>query len=235
MIKKKFIKILYSLMLLLLVILTSYSLSKYINQKYKVIKINMDIKEGMSLIENANEDKTLEYYKKYYSNEDIVGTLKIYETDVDTLLVKAPNNEYYLNHSLEKKYSDIGSIYIDYRVNLNSKQINIYGHSSQVYNVMFNELHKYLDEEYYDDHKYIELWDGEQIYIYEIFSVQIVTNDYEHMSVAPSNWENHINKLNMSIYNTGARATEQDDVLVIQTCNYNPANSFLIINAKKSF
>ena len=162
-----------------------------------------------------------------------MGSLKIEGTGIETLLVKANDNEYYLNHSIRNEYDIIGSIFVDYRTDLNSKQINIYGHNSNVYDVIFKKLENYLDNKYYSDHKYIELWDGDKKSIYEIFSVQIVSNDYEHYDVDTDDWENHINTLNNSIYEIKNKATPKDEILVIQTCLYNPTNSLLLINAKK--
>lgn len=206
----------------------------YILFNIKKNKISNDIKKEISVIKNIEKDNNnLEYYRTYYSNNDIVGSLNIEGTSINTLLVKGKDNEYYLNHSIKKEYDIIGSIYVDYRVNLNSKQINIYGHNSNVYDVMFKELENYKDREYYLNHKYIILWDGDNKNKYEIFSVQIVTNDYEHIDVNPTNWTNHINKLKKSIYETNVNVNEQDYILVIQTCLYEPINSLLIINAKK--
>ena len=60
-----------------------------------------------------------------------------------------------------------------------------------LYYVIFKKLENYLDNKYYSDHKYIELWDGDKKSIYEIFSVQIVSNDYEHYDVDADDWIKH--------------------------------------------
>jgi sortase B len=229
---KKVIKTLYSLLVIVFIALSAYSLYRYINQEKENKNIKNNIKEEVSLIQ---ETLPLEYYKKYYLNEDIVGSLKIDGTNIDTLLVKATDNNYYLNHNLKKEYDEIGSIFVDYRVDLDSKQINIYGHNSNVYDVMFKELEKYLSKDFYENHKYITIWNGNKTIVYEIFSVQVITNNYEYMNVDSTDWDKHIEELNKSLYKTNITATTKDDILVIQTCNYNPINSFLIINSKKIF
>ena len=181
----------------------------------------------------TNSLKNLDYYKNYYSNDDIVGTLKISGTKINTLLVQGSDNEYYLNHTISKKKSVAGSIYVDYRTNLDAKQINIYGHNSKTVNVMFKELEKYRNKDFYENHKTIELYDGTKTSIYEIFSVQIVIDDYEHMDVEAQDRKSHLEKLSNGLYETGIITNEEDDVLVLQTCTYTPKNSFIIINAKK--
>ena len=212
-----------------------YSVGNSIVMQYKKYQVSSEIEQVVALMKDTNTTSkhSLDYYKKYYQNDNIVGSLKIEGTGIETLLVKGNDNEYYLNHSIRNEYDIIGSIFVDYRTDLNSKQINIYGHNSNVYDVIFKKLENYLDNKYYSDHKYIELWDGDKKSIYEIFSVQIVTDDYEHMDVFPQNRKSHLEKLSNGLYETGIITNEEDDVLVLQTCTYTPKNSFIIINAKK--
>lgn len=235
--KKKILMTVFDLILFVVLVVSIFLSYNYVNFQLKKKQIEDSMSEELAVLhENINENEpkyTLDYYKNYYHNDDIVGRLKIYNTGIDTLIVQSTNNEYYLNHTLEKKYDDRGSIFVDYRTNLSSKQINIYGHNSNVYNLMFRELENYLDDQYYEKHKYIELWDGIGTRIYEIFSIQIVTSNYEHMNINASNWSKHISKLNNSIYDTQKIATAEDEILVIQTCLYNPVNSLLLIIAKE--
>lgn len=205
-------------------------MNKVANEKNVTMQISNKNEEKIT---KTNTLKDLDYYKSYYSNNDIVGTLKISGTKINTLLVQGKDNDYYLNHTISKKKSAVGSIYVDYRTNLNAKQINIYGHNSKAVKLMFNELEKYRSKDFYESHKTIELYDGTKTSIYEIFSVQIVTDDYEHMNVYPQDWNEHLKKLSNGLYETGIITSEEDDVLVLQTCTYTPKNSFIIINAKK--
>ena len=176
----------------------------------------------------AKEVNDLIYFKEYFSNNDIIGSLKIKDTNINTLLVKGIDNKYYLNHSIYKEKDIKGSIFVDYRTNLNSSQINIYGHNSKKYNLMFKELEKYKDKSFYDKHKIIELWDGINTYKYEIFSVKIVNKNSSHMNINNKD----IKELNKSIYNTGITANKEDKILILQTCNYKPKNTYLLVIAK---
>lgn len=178
------------------------------------------------------ESKTISdliYFKDYFSNNDIIGSLKIKGTKINTLLVKGIDNKYYLNHSIYKEKDIKGSIFIDYRTHLNSNQINIYGHNSKKYNLMFKELEKYKDKEFYNKHKIIEIKDGKNTHKYEIFSVKIVNKNSNHMDI---NNKNYIKELNKSIYDTGVSANKDDKILILQTCNYKPKNTYILIIAK---
>ena len=216
---KKNVEKILNILIIILVIFLSYMLIDNRND---------------SQVEEQNNSKIydLNYYKDYYLNEDIIGSLKINDTKIDTLLVKSNNNEYYLNHSINKEYDIKGSIFVDYRTNLNSKQINIYGHNSKEYDLPFKELEKYKDKLFYDNHKMIEIWNGKEVINYEIFSVQIVANNSEHMNIN-GNDENHLEKLSNSIYNTGIVASMVDQILILQTCNYNPKNAYILVIAKR--
>jgi len=178
----------------------------------------------------AKEVNDLIYFKEYFSNNDIVGLLKIKGTNINTLLVKGKDNKYYLNHSIYKEEDIKGSIFVDYRTNLNSNQINIYGHNSKKYSLMFKELEKYKDKNFYDKHKIVEIWDGINTYKYEIFSVKIVKKNSNHIDI--NNKEKNIKELSKSIYNTGVSANKDDKILILQTCNYKPKNTYILIIAK---
>lgn len=229
---RKIFNCIYVVVILLSIMFTL----EYLNLLYEKNQVYEKEQEEKNVIKISKEDETkydLDYFRNYYSNDDIIGSIKIDGTKIDNLIVKTTNNKYYLNHSLKKEYNERGSIFLDYRVDLNSKQLNIYGHNSNLYDLPFKELEKYLDKEFYNSHKYVEIWNGEETIYFEIFSVQIVTNNYEHMNLFPSNLEPHLNKLNESIYNTGLKATIDDQILVLQTCSYNPKNSLIIVNSKK--
>ena len=233
---KRVLQKIFNCIYVLVILLSIMFTYQYINLLHKKNLVYEKEQEEKSVIEISKEDEAkydLNYFRNYYSNNDIIGSIKINGTKIDNLIVKTTNNKYYLNHSLRKEYDERGSIFLDYRTNLNSKQLNIYGHNSNVYDLPFKELEKYLDKEFYNSHKYVEIWNGEETIYYEIFSVQIVTNDYEHMNLFPSNLEPHLNKLNESIYDTGVKATIDDQILVLQTCSYNPKNSLIIVNSKK--
>lgn len=232
---KKVLHIIFNCIYFVVLILCIVFTMDYINLLYEKRLVYEKQQEEENIIELSSKkaEYDLDYLKHYYNNNDIIGAIKIEGTKINNLIVKSTNNKYYLNHSLNKEYDERGSIFIDYRVDLNSKQINIYGHNSNVFELPFKELEKYLDKEFYNSHKYVEIYDGSKKNYYEIFSVQIVTQDYEHMNIFPNDLQNHVNQLNESIYKTSTKATIDDEILVLQICGYNPKGSLIIINSKK--
>lgn len=232
---KKVLHIIFNCIYFVVLILCIVFTMDYINLLYEKRLVYEKQQEEVNIIELSSKktEYDLDYLRSYYNNNDIIGAIKIEGTKINNLIVKSTDNKYYLNHALNKEYDERASIFIDYRVDLNSKQINIYGHNSNVFELPFKELEKYLNKEFYNSHKYVEIYNGSKKIIYEIFSVQIVTQDYEHMNIFPNDLQNHVNQLNESIYETSTKATIDDEILVLQTCGYNPKGSLIIINSKK--
>ena len=106
------------------------------------------------------DDKTVKDYinelRSKYDNDDIKGILSIDGLDVSIPVVKGKDNSYYLKHAVTKKKSVIGSVFIDYRNNTTSRQINVYGHNSTKFDPPFKVLEEYLNKDYYEEHKYFE-------------------------------------------------------------------------------
>lgn len=222
-------------------ILLIFSLFSY----FDLTKVKAMNVERFSFNENIDDDSTtnIENTIEQYNNSDIVGNITILNTTFTSSVVKHTDNTYYLSHNLYKKYDKGGAIYLDYRVDLdNSRKILIYGHNSRKINRPFSILENYYDEDYYNQHKYIEIESLNNSYIYEIFSVYIETSDWTYYNLINfSNDEyylNHILELkNKSFYDTKVDATSSDRILILQTCSNNKKyekykNKYLLVVAK---
>lgn len=178
----------------------------------KIIENKIDYKE---MITNLKEE---------YNNQDIVGILKLDSNNLVIPILQSTNNEYYLNHSITKEDSYIGSVFLDYRVNINtSNKLLIYGHSSSKDDTYFNVLENYYEEKYYKKNKYINFITDNEERIYEIFSVYIDTSDFSYMNINfidSSDYLNHIKYLkSKSLYDTNVELSEDDEILILQTCS----------------
>ena len=103
------------------------------------------------VLENYNEISLKEKYDTYrrmYNNEEIVGTITIPGTNINTLFVQTKDNKYYLSHNLQKEKTKLGAAFMDYRNSFEDRQINIYGHNSNKYDVAFKDLKSYLNNDF---------------------------------------------------------------------------------------
>ena len=234
--ENKRIKLFLNIAIIFALVASIISLLLYQKQNYNSHEKEMT--NLISMVEDRkleeNKQNKLKDYQDYYNNDDIIARLSIDGTNLDTLLVQTTNNKFYLNHTLYKTKDIKGSNFIDYRTSLNSKQINIYGHNSRKGNMLFTELEKYLNKDFYKEHKYINLWDGKTTMVYEVASVYIDIKEHEHIIVNPVNRKDHIDKLSQaSIYKTDIDLKEDDDLIILQTCYYKPKNSYLVLVAKR--
>lgn len=170
-----------------------------------------------------------------FNNSDIKGILNIDGLDVNIPIVKGKDNDYYLKHAVTKKKSVIGSVFIDYRNNTNSRQINIYGHNSTKFNPPFKVLEGYLNKDYYNEHKYFEFMVNDETRKYEIFSVIVANKDSseEHMQFSykkDSDWLKHFQRLQKkSKYKINVTVNKDDKIMVLQTCIFGRYHDKLLV------
>ena len=198
-------------------------------------KESVEIKEDISI--KLSPDVDLNAARKDYGNNDIIGRLEIPDL-FNILVVKGSNNEYYLTHSIERKEDIRGSEFMDYRLNVNSKQINIYGHNSrdEKIQVPFLRLEKFLTEDFFLNNPYIIFQYDDGKSFYEIISIKEITTDYEHMNFNTTGDEfvKHIDKLKSnSIFTRDLYYDENSEIIVLQTCSHHINNAYYIITGIK--
>ena len=194
------------------------------------------IYQDISTLSIENNENVVLNYQKEFNNTDIIAELSIENTDLVTPVVKGSDNEYYLNHLLDKSRNSLGSVFLDYRNNVDNRKILIYGHNSENVYTEFHLLENYLNEEYYYNHDDITLKTIDNTYNYKIFSVYIATTNLQHVNLnfTDDEYYEHLNWLKSnSIYDTGVTIEPNSEILVLQTCYFGIDNSYLIIVAKK--
>lgn len=171
---------------------------------------------------DTKQENLVSSLRDEYNNDEIVGVLEIPDV-FKTVIVKHNDNEFYLNHDISKKSSELGSVFMDYRNSLGDKKILIYGHNSTRGNKLpFVYLDKYVKKSYYQKHPYFYFYSDKR-YIYDIFSVYVEDEDFDYVNLDNYNglsYLEHINKLkNKSIYDTGINLSDDSKIMILQTCN----------------
>lgn len=206
---------------------------EYTNTINEVNDSKLDIKK-----EEVSVKDEIDELKKKYNNDEVIAILNI-DDEINTPVAQTNDNQFYLKKSLSLKKSVLGSVFMDYRVNKDSKQINIYGHNSTKYKPPFNTLEGYLKKDYFNEHKNISLKIDNEIKKYEIFSIVLADkkSTEEHMNInykSDSEWLKHFNRLkNRSIYKTNIELNENDKVLVLQTCLFGKYKGKLMVVVAK--
>lgn len=133
---------------------------------YKICAENSEIAEAESL--SAEFDKYSPVidqgntYEKIFSdfipkltqmksvNSDVIGWIYIPSTNINYPLLQGKDNEYYLTHSVNNKYSAAGSVFVDKR-GLNENNNVIYAHNmGRSSNVMFHDITNFADNSYFN-------------------------------------------------------------------------------------
>lgn len=181
---KAILNLVIYIMLLSILLYSGIKIYKWYKDNTNNNEITEKIKETVK-IEDKDENKkeyTIDFSKLKEQNSDTVAWIKVNNTNIEYLVVKAQNNDFYLKHSFDKSNNSAGWIFADYRNKFDGtdKNIIIYGHNMKD-NSMFGSLKSVISEDWYnnEDNKYITLITENEIQIYEVFSVyQIEKEDY---------------------------------------------------------
>lgn len=246
-------KIILNFLIIFFLIGTFFCLYLILNNKNQVSKENKMLEQFIVSVDNnkitnsynndvleiskVSETTKLEEYRKKYNNDEIVGVLSIDKTKINTLLLQTTNNDYYLRRLPNKEKHITGSVFIDYKTKLdNDKNVIIYGHNANNYDIPFRYLRNYLNKDFYLKHKYIDIETDFSVNKYEIFSVYIADNNYLHLKTSfldDEAWLSHLNKLKeKSIYGTNISLSANDSIITLQTCLLKD-DALIVISAKK--
>ena len=242
---KKVIKYIIILLLIAIMLISSYFLCKNLQEDDKQEEIFEEIKVIAEDNNDDNnkeiEDNDINMQKLYEKNSDIVGWIRIYNSNIDYAKMQTKNSpNYYLRKNFYKQYSYLGTPYLSENCDINiSDNLIIYGH--HINNLkMFGELENYRKEEYYNSHKIIKLYTLEEKREYEIISI-FTTNAYtgfKYYNFISSSNENEFNTFvnqckELSFFDIENTAVYGDKLLTLSTCDYSSKNARLVIVAKR--
>lgn len=171
-------------------------------------------------------------------NSDIVAWLRINNTTIDYPVVIGMDNTEYLDKNYKHEFSITGSIFLDYRNNHNfdDDYSIIYGHNMKA-DVMFSDIKKYENPEFFNTHKTGVLYTSNDTYKIEIISNAKVSA-YENKVY---NLISNKNKNNASIieffdknviFKSNIEVNETDKLLLLSTCDETSPNEREVVLAK---
>ena len=224
------------------VFVRNYKSMQEVSQIKEVIDNTISKADEITEQQPTNENN-LQIKNKYIDaltsiNKDVVGYLKVNNTNVDYPVVQSKDNVYYLEHNLYGEYDQNGWIYMDFRntvTNLNDNTI-IYGHNMYYSGVMFGTLHRVQNANRQADPNNLIISFNT---IYETMNWQILsiyaipkTSDYLRVNFdTPTDKMNYINMVkNRSKNDFHIEVNENDKILTLSTCTGN--NARLVIHAK---
>ncbi|MGN0476402.1 MAG: class B sortase [Ruminococcus sp.] len=184
----------------------------------------------------------IDFEKLQKENKDIVGWIRIKDTNIDYPILRAPSSDesYYLHRDYTGSYLYAGSIYME---SCNSSTFTdrdtiLYGHN-MMNGTMFADLHKFEDYSFFKKHKYFYIYTPDSIKKYLIYSAyeyddRHINNSYKHFEDVKMFKEYIDYSLNprsaiVSNVRKDAKVTVEDKLVTLSTCTNNrPENRFLV-------
>ena len=187
------------------------------------------------------------------TNSEIVGWIYLKDTPINYPVLyhkdDDANDQYYLNHSYKKEWSDYGAIFIDYRSKqaTKSKNVILHGHN-MLDGSMFHELVNYSNGlspnlDYYKKHPVVTFNTPDGDAKWKIISVFKTNTLFEHGEFfnymqgtfnSDAEFMNFVYNVRIrSLYNIPVTINENDQLLTLSTCSYEYKNFRTVVVARK--
>lgn len=248
----KWKNIILTIILLLSITTFIYSLKNFINWNKDNIKSEQIINEINDLnvvtetnneetteIINSEEEKPKSIYWSYIKmnlinvdfkelkerNNDTVAWIQVGGTNINYPVVQTKDNSYYLTHSFDKKYTDAGWVFMDYRNDSNNfgKNTIIYAHARKD-RTMFGSLKNILTNDWYKDknNHIIKLSTETENTLWQVFSVYHINTETYYITTSfksDNDYKDFIKTIkNRTALYFNTNVTEKDKILTLSTC-----------------
>lgn len=181
-------------------------------------------------------------------NSDIRAWMKIEGTNINNPVYQTKNNDFYVDHDMEKRSSRYGALFIDKDARIgkdsNSQNVVIYGHHMKD-GTMFGPLKKYTDINFYKKNPIVDFTTLYREGKYKVFAVFITNTIEAHdngevFNYRKNNFANEEAFLEFidevkkrSIINTGVEVLGDDEIITLSTCTYEFEEARLVVMARR--
>lgn len=209
-------------------------------QVVNYVKDSFTIHKTETLLEKYNKKIPNEKIKQAKEkNNDVIGWIKMNDTNINYPIVQTTNNEYYLNHDLMKNKNQAGWIYMDFRNQMNFSNHNtiLYGHG-RIDGTMFGTLKQLLKKDWWntDSHSYLITESINKIIQWQIFSVYTIKAETYYLNTYFSNQDSYKTFLSTiksrSLFSFNIPLNTKDQILTLSTCK-NEREDRIVVHAKK--
>lgn len=231
---RKFFSRLITIVALSVFIFSAYSLFDIFLDYYQNRKMLNDLQE--TFYDAAYAEKELDNEADFQirpgfdellkENEDVVGWITVDGTQIDYPILQAEDNIKYLHRNFYHEESRAGSIFLDYRNDIrltDERNIVIYGHRMKD-GSMFQHITKYLDEDFFNEHRIVQFDTLYESYEAEIFAVYNTLTEFDYIKTYFSKDEEYQDLLDeihaYSKFDSDVEVTTDDKIITLSTCDY---------------
>lgn len=207
-----------------------------VQETYKNALAEEDSNQGGN---SSSDDIRAGFDELLEQNENVVGWLTVDGTNIDYPVLQAKDNIHYLDTNYDDDKSRAGSIFMDYRNDVESENKNtvIYGHRMKD-GSMFKDLTKFLDEEFAKNHSKFQFDTLYDSYEAEVFAVYNTLTDFDYIET-DFNDEGQFAHLVQDIqdeskFDFDVDVDEDNQIITLSTCDYDldEQEGRLVVQAK---
>lgn len=186
-----------------------------------------------------------DFSKLLEANPDTVGWIKIPNTVIDYVVVKSPyedDPEYYLYRDFYRNYSKYGTIFMDGRSELDSKNLIVHGHHMKD-GSMFASIIHYSELDFYKQSPVIEfntLYEKNKWKIISVFKTNTLEKHGPFFNYLRGDFSSDYDFLNFayelrvrSIIDCPVDLNENDTIVTLSTCTYDMDDFRFVVVARK--
>ncbi len=178
-------------------------------------------------------------------NPDVIGWLTVPNTQIDYPVVRTSDNEFYLNHNVEKEESAHGAIFMDFR-NADStqqKHLILYGHNMKN-GTMFHDLNNYKQENFFNQNRIISfIWNNTQTkwevyaaYVWKMGGPYFYLTRFgtdQNFADCMNDMLDYVKTIKYSVVDEDVVIKGSDQVLTLTTCTYEYDDSWFVVSARR--
>ena len=209
-------------------ILAAMFLSGYMLWDSHQVYQTADAKNYEAYIPTEKSTKSFEELQKI--NPDVIGWIRVNDTNINYPLVQTDNDDTYMNTDAEGNYSLSGAIFLHCANKPDFSDFDniIYGHHMEKH-MMFGDIGEFTKEQYFNEHPYGNLFfDGKDhgIEFYALLQVdaynETIFNVCQETPEAKQEYLQEI--LDNALYKRNLNVTEEDHLVLLITCTSEMTN-----------
>jgi len=205
-------------------------------QEDRVSDGQMEIKPEIDPAEDPQAAR-MSFTAMQAENPDIIGWIAIDGLGVDYPIVQSTDNSYYLKYTAQRRPSDLGALFMDYRNHRDFSDFNsvVYGHYKKT-GKMFGQLKRLRTQANFDKVTEGILYTPGKTYRLEIFAAVLAdraSEFYQYIFPDPRSREAHLDMIRaQAVCYRSIDVAVNDRLLVLSTCSYEYEGARTLVIAK---
>jgi len=198
-----------------IIVISSNFLIKDIFEYQKSNNSNIELIEQVI----TEEKKGIDWQKLNKINNDIIGWIKIENTNINYPILKDNENLKYLKYSFDGQYNSNGAIFTLNNNPFEDLKTTIHGHNMKN-GIMFSELSKYMKKDFFTKNPTFYIYTKNQNYKAIIFSCYSIGINIEENNIKSLNFQEEIEYYKNSSVNSTKNIGEIEKIVKLSTCSY---------------